>query len=262
MSTTLQSILGRNYKWWYVMVFNYRSASAYFWSDLYYYLNQILTSYISIIIWQYSNRGDTSETLNYLLFGNIILSLTLLNNHWRMSMEVFGGKFSSRLLLPTSLTKFYFFNALAYSFKASIVVIFYVPLFVYFRQSLIINWFGLLILIAYLPLIYLTKFFYNKLVASTVFYLTNNEGVLSFSETILVILSGGLIPLSIIKFDFLYWTPFAFLLHHPMQIYLGKYSQIEIVHTFAGGIIWCLVLFILARIVFKMGLKRNEAVGL
>ena len=78
---TLPQLLGRNYKWWYVMVFNYRSASAYFWSDLYYYLNQILTSYISIIIWQYSNRGDTSETLNYLLFGNIILSLTLLNNH-------------------------------------------------------------------------------------------------------------------------------------------------------------------------------------
>ena len=48
-------------------------------NNLYYYLNQILTTYIAIIIWQYSSRTDNFETLNYLLFGNIILSLTLLN---------------------------------------------------------------------------------------------------------------------------------------------------------------------------------------
>jgi ABC-type uncharacterized transport system permease subunit len=47
-----------------------------------------------------------------------------------------------------------------------------------------------------------------------------------------------------------------------MQIYLGKYSMTEIIYTFFGGIAWCFVLWILARVIFKLGLKKNEAVGL
>ena len=100
------------------------------------------------------------------------------------------------------------------------------------------------------------------------FWVTNNYNSVPVIQAITVVISilnGAIIPLQMLFKDFdhpMLWTPFAFLLHHPMQIYLGKYSQLEILQTFAGGIIWCLVLFILARIVFKMGLKRNEAVGL
>jgi ABC-type uncharacterized transport system permease subunit len=47
-----------------------------------------------------------------------------------------------------------------------------------------------------------------------------------------------------------------------MQIYLGKYNFQETLAVFLGGIIWFLVLYFLAKLVFKMGLKKNEAVGL
>ena len=58
------------------------------------------------------------------------------------------------------------------------------------------------------------------------------------------------------------WTPFTYLLHHPMQIYLGKYSALETLYVFGGGIVWCVILYYLVKWVFKMGLKRNEAIGL
>jgi ABC-type uncharacterized transport system permease subunit len=51
-------------------------------------------------------------------------------------------------------------------------------------------------------------------------------------------------------------------LHHPMQIYLGEYNSLDILLVFLGGIVWCLVLYFLAKFVFKLGLKRNESVGL
>jgi ABC-2 type transport system permease protein len=57
-------------------------------------------------------------------------------------------------------------------------------------------------------------------------------------------------------------TPFAYILHYPMQIYLGKYDTNQTILVFLGGLAWCLALFILAKIVFKLGLKRNESVGL
>jgi len=47
-----------------------------------------------------------------------------------------------------------------------------------------------------------------------------------------------------------------------MQIYLGKYDTFQTVLVFGGGIFWCVLLYFLAKFVFKMGLKKNESVGL
>jgi ABC-type uncharacterized transport system permease subunit len=47
-----------------------------------------------------------------------------------------------------------------------------------------------------------------------------------------------------------------------MQIYLGKYTASEIWLVIFGSVVWSFILFILARWVFKIGLKKNEAVGL
>ena len=101
-------------------------------------------------------------------------------------------------------------------------------------------------------------------VSFSAFWLTRINGIILNFGFLLAIFSGRNFPLNLLieSFSWNLFNPFAFTFYHPMQIYLGKYSQIEIIQTFVGGIIWCLVLFILARIVFKMGLKRNEAVGL
>ena len=260
--TFMQKLLGRNYKWWYVMVFNFRSASAYAFSDLFYYLNQAIIVYISIAIWGFSQRDDTTDTLTYLIIGNIFLSLLLLNNHWRFADEVFSGKFSSRYILPINLFKFYFFNAIAYLSKVSLVIIFYIPLLFINRNLIQFSLQGLLYLFVFLILALLIKFFYNFIVGCSVFWLTNSDGLLSFSETTAMVLSGSFIPLSLINFKLIEYLPFAYFLHHPMQIYLGKYTPLETFYVFTGGIVWCLVLYFLAKWVFKMGLKRNEAVGL
>jgi hypothetical protein len=67
---------------------------------------------------------------------------------------------------------------------------------------------------------------------------------------------------TILYSSFLQFLPTSYILHHPMQIYLGKYTNLEIFYVFLGGLAWCAVLYFLAKLVFKMGLKRNEAVGL
>lgn len=260
--TFLQKLLGRNYKWWYVIQYNFKSASAYATSDIFYYLNQIITAYVSIGIWSLSNRGDIDQTINYLIVGNIFLSLTLLNNHWRLSDEVYSGGFSSKYILPIDLFKYYFFNAISYMSKVSIVILFYLPLFLIFNQFLTFSWLAFGLFILSYPIALFIKFLFNHIIGCSVFWLTNSDGALSFSETVVTLLSGSLIPLGILNQNLLYFTPFAFMLHHPMQIYLGKYDSTQTLLVFAGGIAWCIILYFLAKSVFKLGLKRNEAVGL
>ena len=94
---------------------------------------------------------------------------------------------------------------------------------------------------------------------------SSSYAILEASSIAIGLMSGSVIPLYLVFSEFwnpVFWTPFTFLLHHPMQIYLGKYDNIQILQTFIGGIAWCVVLWILARLVFKAGLKKNEAVGL
>ncbi|MFM7853798.1 MAG: ABC-2 family transporter protein [Flammeovirgaceae bacterium] len=54
----------------------------------------------------------------------------------------------------------------------------------------------------------------------------------------------------------------AFFAYYPAQIYLGKYDTDQTVLVFLGGIAWCGILYFLAKLVFRLGLKRNESVGL
>ena len=99
--------------------------------------------------------------------------------------------------------------------------------------------------------------------SSIAFWTPEFQGVVATSELIAKLLSGALVPIYLLgNFSFIKYLPLSFGFYHPMQIYLGKYSQVEILVTFAGGLAWCLALWILARLVFKAGLKRNEAVGL
>jgi ABC-2 type transport system permease protein len=261
--TTMHRILGKNYKWWYIMVYNYKSASAYFWSDIFYYLNHIFVAYIIIVTWSISERQDGIQNLTYLIIGNMYLNLLLLNNHWRISSEVFNGKFSSVLILPVDIFKYYFFNALSYSLKVAAVLIFYIPILAYYRNIIFFNSSFFIILLLTLPIALVIKFFYNLVFGMSVFWLTNSDGVNSFSETLVLIGTGAFIPLSILGDNLIVnISPFSFLLHHPMQIYLGKYNINQTILVFAGGIAWCVILYLLAKLIFKIGLKRNEAVGL
>jgi ABC-2 type transport system permease protein len=103
----------------------------------------------------------------------------------------------------------------------------------------------------------------NFLFGFSAFYYPENWGIMELSSVVSQYLSGKTFPLNIIWFTLpLSFLPFAFNFYHPMQIYLGKYSPLETLYVFLGGIAWCVVLYFLAKWVFRKGLKRNESVGL
>jgi ABC-2 type transport system permease protein len=107
-------------------------------------------------------------------------------------------------------------------------------------------------------------YFCIDVTVGAVTFWTPETNVLIDTKLILTpFLAGSLMFLSTnsITKSFVY-LPWSFLVHHPMQIYLGKYDINQTILVFLGGIFWCVILYFLANFVFKMGLKRNESVGL
>ena len=178
-------------------------------------------------------------------------------------MGFIKGDLSRFLLYPSSyigilLTKIFGFNFL------TLVIRLFVLFLSTWLLGVTINFLGIL---ATLPFIFITVvigFLIEVIVGSFAFFQHSlNKNFIPFYTDLMPFLSGSLIAFTISPilkpFEL---TPFAYFAHYPMQIYLGKYDAIQTLYVFGGGIAWCVVLYFLARWVFRMGLKRNEAVGL
>jgi ABC-2 type transport system permease protein len=264
LPTFLEKLLGRNYKWWYILKYEVKRSTTSLFNDSLWFLARIITFFLSIFIWSLSGRKDSSEIISYLIVGNLLLSSLMPMVLWEISNDIYEGKLVTKLLAPTNIKIRYFFESLPNSLKnfCIIFVIILPCLFIFpnsFVFSLSIFWLIPLVLIAYL-----IRFFIDMLSALTTFWLTRTYGVNDFHVAILPFLAGSLFPLSLLPIwlYFIEFQPLAFTFYHPMQIYLGKYSTNEIILVFIGGLAWCLVLYFLAKLVFKLGLKRNESVGL
>ena len=121
-------------------------------------------------------------------------------------------------------------------------------------------------MLAMAPCAFFINYIIGYIVGGSAFFWRDEPTYSSFTRTheaINNVLVGLIIPLDKLTFlPFVVYLPQSWILHHPMQVYLGKYNQSQILQTFLGGFIWCLVLWIAARFMFKFGLKKNEAVGL
>jgi ABC-2 type transport system permease protein len=180
--------------------------------------------------------------------------------------EIAEGKITKYLLKPQDFVQMVITRGFGASLAGAFYNLFSVPLILmFFYQNIVWN-FSSMHLLAFFVIIMLSMFirsFYQIISACVSFVTPEYSGIITTSEVIAKIFSGSMVPLSLLGgWSFLKYSPFAYTFYHPMQIYLGKYSTTEILYTFTGGIVWCFILWILARIIFKLGLKKNEAVGL
>ena len=267
---TLQTLLGKNYKWYYIIKFAILTESGDKLGFFVRYFSAILIVLCNNYVWYLS--GASSSVFTYLLIGRIYFELLSNNYYYRLSNLVFTGKIN-KILYPTTFWLSQLLEAIGtritkngLSLGGTLIGV-TICAFTFAKIDLP-NIPNLLLLISMVPITFVIQQFLGKIIGSLSFWIKNYADFdniqLSYNQ-VTAVMAGLIIPLDKMPIGLnkmLPYLPTSFYLHHPMQIYLGKYSIIEIIQTFVGGIAWCFVLFILARVVFKMGLKRNEAVGL
>jgi ABC-type uncharacterized transport system permease subunit len=81
----------------------------------------------------------------------------------------------------------------------------------------------------------------------------------------LILFQGSKLPFYILPAVIRPWfeyNPYSWMQFQPLQIYFGKYGLVNSGLILLLGFFLCSLMFILARVIFKLGLKKNEAVGL
>jgi len=59
-----------------------------------------------------------------------------------------------------------------------------------------------------------------------------------------------------------YFLPFAYTIYVPVQLYLGKISFAEGLRGLAIEILWLVALYIIIKVVWRLGLRKYESVGI
>ena len=268
LENKLEFLLKNKYKWYELIKYNIKVAGSGSFVNFMGVISNVI--FITALMYIWSTKSASQEIFTYLLIGRIYKSIGENYFYGTLSYDILIGKLSNKLLLPTSIFFHYFFLMIGRRiFRNLLELIGYTIstiLCVYFFIAPIFNLLSALFILLLVPITFFINHLIGSLVGCIAFNIKNKrdfDGIDKVWNRVRDVVSGGLIPLSMLPYSgFFSILPTSFILHHPMQIYLGKYNSSEIIMTFVGGISWCFVLFILARVVFKIGMKKNEAVGL
>lgn len=217
--TIIQQILGKQYKWWYLIIYSYNLDRAYFFTNLFHFAGQSISVYTAILIWYFNNPSN--DTLTSLIIGLIIFTLSSNTIYWNLGGLIEDGKISRYLILPSN--NFGIFASISIGGLLRILIYYIIilmPVLLLFAS--VITPPGSLLAILLMPFLIIIGFIIRFLIGC----------IIGFSA---------------------FWT---------VQIYLSRYNWFETVLVFLGGLAWCIILYLIARLIFRMGLKRNEAVGL
>ncbi len=266
--TFLQRTLGRNYKWFYVFQFGFKASVTYRSSAIIWTLLNLLVIFATVLIWWInidagSRLFDFKTIFTYYIFGSLIAIGH--GVHWNVSEKIKNGTLSQYLITPSNVMFRSILGDFSWWFFQNSIQLLSLCLAAFFGRDYIITSSPSLILLYILctTIGYLISVFFAYALGSLAFFFTDVHGIMDIQTESKTFLSGKALPLDSVFFlRPLVVLPFAFTFHHPIQIYLGKYDYLQILQTFAGGILWCFVLWVLARWTFKLGLKKNEAVGL
>ena len=184
---------------------------------------------------------------------------------WDIGEKIKSGHLIKDLIYPTHIIHAYLVRSLA---RCLYIFVSYLPvigfLLVFFWSYFIFDWYRMWIFLPWFGIALIIRFSLEFLSAVASFWTVEFTGPVYLIFNIMSILSGAIFPLSYLPVGFVWvkYLPFAFVLEHPMQIYLGKYDFNTAVYFYSLGLIWAFGLLVLTSKIFKFGLKKYESTGL
>ena len=111
---------------------------------------------------------------------------------------------------------------------------------------------------------YLINFYFNICYGYSAFFLKYIWGSNMLKNTIVGFLSGSILPIAFMPGPMaaiLNFLPFASLCYNPVMIYLGMYSPVQILWSFALQIFWLLFFYFLQKVIWNACVKRLSSQG-
>lgn len=252
----------------------YVARAFHFWTSLFFkYMSNVFFSYFSELAIPISlnilfllgtnsnwNPNQALAIVKYIIIANIIYTITMTSIEEVVSGDIKNAKLIYKLLTPISPTVDYIVSDV--SMKILRCILFYFPVLsvlLILGQLHISNiiW-GAISMVIACVIGYALAF----CIGCLSFWITETWGVSAIKTLLLSVFAGSLFPLSLLPpsiQNLLFLTPFPYLCYFPTALIIDN-IQTD-VRYLGYGAIWGFLLLVLAKLIWKTGLRKYESAG-
>jgi ABC-2 type transport system permease protein len=236
----------------------------------------------TILLWRsiYAGAGKLSgsganlsgftydQMIAYLLLTNISrLFSSMPGLAAGIARDVREGTIKRYLIQPVDMVGYLLSYRIAH--KLAYIVGSFVPYLIlfYLCRSYFEGWPHPLTFLAYFVsciLAFLVGFYFEVCVGMVSFWFLEVTSLLYIVMTLNFFISGHMLPLDLLPHpwsDILKWLPFQYMAYFPAVVFQGKVQGVALVIGLIAELAWAAFFIVLARWLFKLGLRRYSAYG-
>ncbi len=264
---SLLRLYGQQFKTTFASMVQYR-ASLFIWM-----ISQVLEPLVYLIVWSTVANGSGGSVGGYTAqaFAGYYLALMLVNQvtyTWVMyeyEYRVRQGGLSFALLKPVHPIHSDISDNLSSKLVTlPILVVVAVILALIFHPTAAPTWWTILAFIPALILAFLVRFLLEWTLALAAFWTTRVNAINQVYFILMLFLAGQIAPLTL----FPQWIqiladvlPFQWMLGFPVELVLGRLTQLQALEGLAAQATWVLISLLLVRLVWQAGVRVYSAVG-
>ncbi|MBC8953947.1 ABC-2 family transporter protein [Xenorhabdus sp. PB62.4] len=252
----------------------WQKGIEYRFSVFYMIIEAIIPSIAMIFLWRtIYNNGDLiggytfSELVMYFIGARFINYFVWYAIDWKLYEQIHEGNLSTLLLKPIDVQAYYFWEMIGD--RVVNIVLGVIPLFILiiilgnhfeFQVSLYNIFSGILSI----SLSCILWFLVSWTIGCYVFWAQKADMILFVKEMVIMILAGVFFPIDILPsyiVSLIDKTPFPYLAYFPLKILFTDMEETNISVGLMTQIIWCMIFFVLGRIIWKQGLRKYVEVG-
>ena len=209
---------------------------------------------------QFELRPD--EVVRYFLAVFVVRQLTVVWVIWDFEREVLEGKLSPLLLQPLDPGWRHFLSHLAERLARLPFIVALIGLFLWLYPAARQQPAHLLWGVLAIGLAFCLRFLMQYTYAMVAFWVERATAIEQFSFLLYTFFSGMVAPLTLFPDAVraaVFWTPFPYLIYVPASLIVGL--PVNIGHSIAITILWCVLFWGLNRWLWRRGLKRYSGMG-
>ena len=226
----------------------------------------------SVYSGQESNQGVAGYTLDNMISYYLVVTLVdmltaVAEDDWQIAADIKDGNLNQLLLKPIDYLTYRLCLFLSGRIIYTVVALIPVSLFIIFQRQYFVfpndpaiwGWFTLSLLLTGL-----LQFFMSYTMALLAFWVLEVSTFIFILFAFEYIAGGHLFPLDILPkglAQFLQFTPFPYQLFFPVSVYLERKQGWDLGQGLIIQAGWVIFFYLVARMVWKKGLRKYTAVG-
>lgn len=250
-------------------------ALAYRVEALIWFLFDLLPPVVMVFLWlavyegQAMVAGFTLQQMLGYYIGILVLG-TLLTSHieWGISYEIRQGQLSRLLIRPASPWAYWFVDNLAWKLLRGAYLLPCMVLLVVALGDLArlpaLTPLQVTTLLASIGMAFVLCFVLKGALGMLAFWINDVSGLITLWDVLLFLFGGTMLPLELLPTSLQRvagFMPFRFIYAFPLGIALGRTDEASGLQGLAMQAAWLVAALLVARLLWRAGLRRYEAVG-